>query len=276
MEPVSRTAFYCCGIRMADAESASPVCGDHLARRLMDERGLEVFRPFARFSAPNGSNVTRHRIIDDLLREALRPDPERLVVLVGAGFDTRAYRLGAGRWVELDEPAVIAHKNERLPVAECPRPLERVAIEFARQPIEAALARHAGTTGAVVVIEGVIMYLDGAALRATLASLLRLFPAHRLICDLMTRRFFERYSRSIHREIAGLGASFQGLRDDPAAPIEALGYRSVGSLSIVGRARELGAVRVPRLLLATVLRSLASGYRVHQFDAPGGAPAGTG
>lgn len=255
---------------MVDAEGPAPVCGDHLARRLMDDRGLEVFAPFRRFRRPNGSNVTRHRIIDDLLREGLQDDPERLVVLVGAGFDTRAYRLGAGRWVELDEPAVMAHKNARLPITECPRPLTRVPIEFARQSLGEVLTGYAGTSNALVVIEGVIMYLEPTALEATLRSLLRLFPGHRLVCDLMTRRFFVRYSRAIHREIAGLGATFQGLRDDPTAPFLALGYRHLGSESIVRRARELGAIRMPRWLLATVLRNLADGYRVHRFEAPAG------
>lgn len=268
MEPVSRTAFYCCGIRMADAESPEPVCGDRFARWLMDENGLKVFAPFRRFRNPNGSNVTRHRMIDDLLREALREDAERLVVLVGAGFDTRPYRLGAGRWVELDEPAVMAHKNARLPIAQCPRSLTRIPIEFARQSIDEVLAGSAGTANALVVIEGVIMYLEPAALEATLRSLVRLFPGHRLFCDLMTRRFFVRYSRAIHQEIAGLGASFRGLRDDPTAPFLALGYRHLGSESIVRRARELGAIGIPRWLLATVLRSLVDGYRAHRFEAP--------
>jgi hypothetical protein len=32
MKPISQTAFYCCGVRMQDAESEKPVCGDVFAR----------------------------------------------------------------------------------------------------------------------------------------------------------------------------------------------------------------------------------------------------
>jgi len=28
MKPISKTAFYCCGVRMQDAESSNPICGD--------------------------------------------------------------------------------------------------------------------------------------------------------------------------------------------------------------------------------------------------------
>ena len=34
---------------------------------------------------------------EDLVREALRADPHRRVILLGAGFDTRAFRLTGGR-----------------------------------------------------------------------------------------------------------------------------------------------------------------------------------
>src|SRR6516162_5922896 len=75
MKPVSNTAFYCCGIRMRDAESRRPVCGDQYAKRFMDARGLEIFRQFGGESGPNVSNVARHRYIDDFLRAELARDP---------------------------------------------------------------------------------------------------------------------------------------------------------------------------------------------------------
>jgi O-methyltransferase involved in polyketide biosynthesis len=43
-------------------------------------------------------------IIDDLLREELVANPNLTVVIIGAGFDTRAFRLQGGTWIELDEP----------------------------------------------------------------------------------------------------------------------------------------------------------------------------
>src|SRR5690349_5736950 len=104
MKPISRTAFYCCGVRMLDAESSNPLCGDTYARLFMNEEALKFLEEFKDETGPNLGNVTRHRLIDDHLRQELLDNPALRVIIIGAGFDTRAYRLKGGSWVELDEP----------------------------------------------------------------------------------------------------------------------------------------------------------------------------
>src|SRR5512132_36733 len=111
MDPIAKTAYYCCGVRAEDARSARPICGDHLAERFMDAEARAVFERFRSFRGPNASNAARHRAIDDILRERLRGQPDLPVVLLGAGFDTRAFRLAGGRWFELDQPALIERKE---------------------------------------------------------------------------------------------------------------------------------------------------------------------
>ena len=84
----------------------------------MDDEAWRAFEPFRQFTAPNVSNATRARIIDDLVRERLAVTPDLRVILIGAGFDSRAFRLKGGRWLEVDEPQVFAWKEPRLPAAE--------------------------------------------------------------------------------------------------------------------------------------------------------------
>src|SRR4051794_1024928 len=131
MKPISKTAFYCCGVRMQDAERAQPVCGDTFAKTFMNEAGLQILEAFKDEVRPNISNVGRHRMIDDLLRDELAANPDLTVVIIGAGFDTRAFRLPAGSWVELDEPPVITYKDERLPAGSSKNELQRISIDFA-------------------------------------------------------------------------------------------------------------------------------------------------
>jgi len=69
MKPISKTAFYCCGVRMQDAKRDKPVCGDTYAKVFMNEQGLQILEAFKDETRPNISNVGRHRIIDDLLRK---------------------------------------------------------------------------------------------------------------------------------------------------------------------------------------------------------------
>ncbi len=252
---------------MQDAAGSRPVCDDTYAARFMDEAAQRIFEPFREFKHPNISNATRHRIIDDLLRERSTGRFGASVVLIGCGFDSRAYRLGGLRWYEFDEPELIAYKNERLPIAECSSALERVPIDFATQAIEPMLAALPIRDSVVVVLEGVLMYLEPQQIAALLASLRRVWPSHTLVCDLMTRAFFKRYSRAIHRRIEELGAGFTAsLADDPARIFCDHGYRCTGDTSIVGHAAELGALGIPRLILRTVLRRLRDGYTVRVFE----------
>jgi methyltransferase (TIGR00027 family) len=273
MKPISNTAFYCCGIRMRDAESPRPVCGDQFAKLFMNEQGMEIFRRFAGEGGPNMSNVARARYIDDLLRARLASDPHLQVVLIGCGFDSRAFRLQGGSWFELDEPALIGYKNGRLPAAEAPNALQRIPIDFETEPLREKLRPLVSRAATLFVIEGVTMYLTAESLRATL-GILSLFPQHQVIADLMTRRFIEKYGSNVKRIIAQLGAQMIP-GDQPALPFEACGYRQISSQEIARLAfayQSLGWL-VP--LVRALFPGLFTGYTVRVFE-PGLLRAGQG
>ena len=251
---------------MRDAESSKPVCGDTYAKLFMNEDGLRILETFKDETRPNASNVARHRIIDDLLRRELLSSPNLSIVIIGAGFDSRAYRLNGGMWVELDEPQVITYKNDRLPASECTNELHRIAIDFSTDSLEEKLSAFAGPTPVVIVIEGVFMYLEEATIRQLLQTLHRLFPQHKLICDLMNSKFFEKYGRTIHEKLTGMGATFKFTAGDPEEVFVKSGYERVARISIVEKSMEFESRTVPRILLKTILRTLASGYSIYVFE----------
>lgn len=267
MDPIAQTAWYCCGARAQDARGPRPVCGDTLAERFMDADAQAVFNRFAGLQAANVSNAMRHRLIDDVLRERLRERPDQRVLVLGAGFDTRAFRLPGGQWLELDQPAIIALKAQKLPAAQSPNPLQRIPIDFATEALADKLAPWAGERDVVVVMEGVSMYLDPAQWQQTARTLRQVLPGHVLICDLLDATFIRRHGRRLRQAVQAVGGAFAPALDDPAAMVQALGYRPRAVWSIVGSAAQTGALPIPRWLLATLLRSLRDGYRVHVFDA---------
>jgi methyltransferase (TIGR00027 family) len=267
MDPIARTAWYCCGVRAQDARGPRPVCGDTLAECFMDAQAQAMFDRFPGLTEANASNAMRHRIIDDALRERLRQQADQRVLLLGAGFDTRAFRLPGGRWLELDQPALLAFKEQKLPAAQAPNPLQRIPIDFAAERLADKLAPWAGERDVVVVMEGVSMYLHPAQWEQTARALRQLLPGHLLLCDLIDATFIRRYSRKLRQAIRDLGGDFAPALDDPAAMVAALGYRQRAVWSIVGSAAEAGALRVPRWLLYSLLRTLRDGYRVYAFDA---------
>ncbi|MBL8482548.1 MAG: class I SAM-dependent methyltransferase [Rhodocyclaceae bacterium] len=268
MDPIAKTAYYCCGVRMLDAHAQSPVCGDHYAELFMDAEAREIFRRFEKFRGPNLANAARHRIIDDILRERLARHPDMHVLLLGAGFDTRAFRLAGGQWFEIDTPALIARKESILPAHTAPNPLARIAMDFSSDRLEHKLAALAAPAApAVVVMEGVSMYLSPDQLRDTLNLLRRLFPGHTLVCDLMTDAFAQRFGRGLRRRIRELGGNFAPLLDDPASFVAAAHYREAARHSIAGRAVAHGSLPLPLWLFNSLLKSLRDGYQLHVFEA---------
>jgi len=267
MKPISNTAFYCCGIRMRDAERPHPICGDQYARCFMDERGMEIFTRFAAERGPNVSNVARARYIDDLLRARLAANPALQVLLLGCGFDSRAFRLAGGRWFELDEPQLIDYKNERLPAAQCPNPLQRIAIDFAADSLAEKLQALLPESETVIVIEGVTMYVTAESLRASLGVLRALLPRQQVIADLMTHTFINTYGATIKRIIAELGAEMIP-GEDPALPFAQSGYRTVATRAIAALAFEYRSLGWLVPLVRCLFPGLFAGYTVRVF-APG-------
>ena len=266
MKPISKTAFYCCGVRMQDAESASPACGDSYARTFMNQDGLKILETFKDESNPNASNVARHRVIDDFLRNELSTNPRLRVVLIGAGFDSRAYRLKGGSWIELDEPQVIEYKNERLPISKSENELQRIPIDFGTESLEEKLLPFSTSEPVVFVIEGVFMYLDQLVIIELLQTLQKLFPRHKVICDLMTREFFEKYGKTMHEKLTGMGASFKFTVASPEELFETNGYKLTEKISIVESAVNYGLLKIPKVALKLFLRALTGGYAIYVFE----------
>jgi methyltransferase (TIGR00027 family) len=232
----------------------------------MNEDGLRILDAFQDETGPNASTVARHRIIDDFLRQELLANPDLCIVLIGAGFDSRAYRLKGGTWVELDEPQVIAFKNERLPAAKCENELHRIPIDFSTDSLEEKLSPFATDNSVVVVIEGVFMYLEDAAIRQLLQTLRRLFPQHKLVCDLMSRQFFEENGKTLHEKITGLGAAFKFTVDNPEEVFLENGYRRAEKISMIEKAVEFGLLNIPKNVLETSLSALVSGTAIYVFE----------
>lgn len=116
--------------------------------------------------------------IDAACERAVAAGAEQLVVL-GAGFDSRAYRLACLQKVdvfEVDHPATSAVKAARtrsLPVVS--RSLARVVIDFERDDLDVVLTRagHDTARPTAWIWEGVTMYLTNSAIDGSLGVIAR-------------------------------------------------------------------------------------------------------
>lgn len=146
------------------------------AARIAPLRRLAVNYIDRRWPGPRLSGVVRTRVIDDFVSAALASGCEQLVLL-GAGYDTRATRLqrpASSIAFELDHPTT--QQRKRALVRAAAGEVRYVPIDFERDAFEQALlaAGFDRARRSCVVWEGVFSYLSPAAIDATLAALAEL------------------------------------------------------------------------------------------------------
>jgi methyltransferase (TIGR00027 family) len=195
---ISRTSIYVAAGRAVGAREPDPSARnpDGLAETLLgDPAALDVDHPAVRaLSLPYDEAIrdievvntvrmmnVRTRFIDEALQRAIAAGATQVVIL-GAGFDTHAYRfqelLADARVFEVDRPAMQALKKERVNAAlgGPPANLTYVPIDFQHESLRDVLQRHGYDPAqrTFFILEGVTMYLTEDAVRSTL----RLVAAH--------------------------------------------------------------------------------------------------
>lgn len=182
----NRVSMTALGIALMRAlESARPederIAYDPLARKFIPGWMWAMGRLFdgLGYSERRGPGVVgflavRERAIDEALRDALR-DGAQQVVLLGAGYDSRAYRIDemkAARVFEVDHPATQADKLERLrrTLPSLPGNVTFVPVDFETQSLEERLlsAGYDPQDKTAFVWQGVIYYLAPEAIDSTL------------------------------------------------------------------------------------------------------------
>jgi len=119
----------------------------------------------------------RTRVLDDDV-EAFARAGGRQLVLLGAGFDCRAWRLRAAlagaRVFEVDHPATQAKKRAQMRGEPAAAQVVYVPWHFEREPLSELPARlaaegHDARAATMTILEGVLMYLTPEAVESTFA-----------------------------------------------------------------------------------------------------------
>jgi methyltransferase (TIGR00027 family) len=147
-----------------------------------------------------GAQICRTRYIDDAVQAALSQGIGQLVIL-GAGLDTRPYRLPGMERVkvfEADLPTVQEDKKSKLQkyLGRLPENVTFVPIDFDMQTLEAVFA---GTSfdpsrPAVFVWEGVTQYLSEKAISQALAFVGKSAPGSLIVFTYVLKSIIERRS----------------------------------------------------------------------------------
>jgi methyltransferase (TIGR00027 family) len=289
----SRTAEYVAFFRAL--ESARPEAerlfcdpfaraflGRHLAllARLAGLPGLRALVPWLvdrRVAGSRSSAVARTRYIDAALAAALPSGMEQLVIL-GAGFDCRAYRLpalGECSVFEVDHPDTQADKRRKLArvLPAVPANVRFVSTDFSAGELPAVMAAagYRETARSFFLWEGVTNYLSEPAVDATLRWCARAAPGSRLLFTYVHRNVLLRPESFVGT--AALFASLERFGErwtfgiDPA---ELPGFLAARGLALEA---DVGASEYRRLAYGDAARHMR-GYEFYRIaQARVGAPA---
>jgi methyltransferase (TIGR00027 family) len=171
---ISDTARWMAFYRAMESQRPDAHFHDRYAGLLAGERGREIACRLPWGLTNAWAIIVRTCVFDEIIVKAIEHQAVDTILNLGAGFDTRPYRLplpASLRWIEVDLPEILAEKEEKL-VNEHPSCcLTRVALDLAdgtaRRALFARLEHEARQV--LVVTEGFLIYLTAEQV-GTLAS----------------------------------------------------------------------------------------------------------
>lgn len=216
---ISRTSIYVAAGRAVGAREPDPAARnpDYLAEMLLgDPSKLDVDHPAVRaltlaydqamkdIEVVNAVRMMtiRTRFIDDALERAVR-DGATQVVILGAGFDSHAYRcqqlLTHVGVFEIDRPVTQGLKRQRVNevLGGPPANLRYVPIDFEHEDLPDVLARHGYDLAqrTFFILEGVTMYLPEDAVRGVLRFVAAHPPGSGIVFDFVYRAMIDMIAR---------------------------------------------------------------------------------
>jgi methyltransferase (TIGR00027 family) len=240
MSQASRTAAMVAAYRGRASAKDKPLCVDPWALALAGEEGAAIARDYDQvFPHMELWIAVRTAFLDGCVRRFARDGSVRQVVLLGAGFDTRAARLAHPglRFFEVDHSPSQGEKLRRLAaLRDYPREHARyVSCDFEREDFLTRLAARGASLDVPTffVWEGVTAYLTEGAVRATLERIAEgAHPESVVAFDHLRRKIVagdvkDPRDLASKRFVADLGEPLRFGCDDPLPMLYQAGFRRV-------------------------------------------------
>ncbi|GGC40724.1 putative O-methyltransferase [Siccirubricoccus deserti] len=176
LDGVPETMLWSLYNRAAEAARPDGVLRDPESLRIMQALDYDFA---GHFGTPGGSLAARAAAIDGALAAWLGEHPEGLVISLGEGLETQSRRVDNGRmrWLSVDLPEAIGLRERFLPPTERFRHLAASALD------PGWMAAAEPGVAVFVVAQGLLMYLEPAAVAGLLGRMAERLPGARLVFD---------------------------------------------------------------------------------------------
>lgn len=213
IENISDTARWVAVYRAMESARPDAIFRDPFADRLAGERGRAILASMPRGEAMAWPMIVRTAVFDEVVLDAVRNQGADLVVNLAAGLDARPWRLDLPpslHWVDVDLPGILNYKTEILQGEPAACRYEAVTADLrdvkGRRAIFSRLG--AGSSRALVLSEGLLIYLPAEQV-AALAADLHAQPSFReWMIDLGSPQLLKRMKRMWGKNLEGGGAPF--------------------------------------------------------------------
>jgi methyltransferase (TIGR00027 family) len=181
IKDVSDTSLWVAYYRALESKRKDALFKDPLAETLVGEQGKIIAEKMkGKIPYVEWTVIIRTVVIDEYIRKMVQDGVDTILNL-GAGMDTRPYRMklpSALKWIEVDYPHIIAHKNTVLKNEKPVCQLSRIELDLADIQKRTAFFEQLNSQSKKVLIltEGVVVYLTEEQVSGLANDLIR-FPS---------------------------------------------------------------------------------------------------
>jgi methyltransferase (TIGR00027 family) len=189
---VSDTALMVAACRALESQSEAGFVIDPFGAELAGARGMAILRALPNPKFMQFGVGVRTRFIDELLLDALTTKAIATVLSVGCGLDTRPWRLDLPpdlHWIEVDFAQMLDYKDSvmREHRPRCRR--TRLTADVSDASERLAVYSAAGPAPALMITEGLLMYLPAATVEALASEVGQQSSVAYWISDITTTAF---------------------------------------------------------------------------------------
>lgn len=256
---ITDTARWVAVYRARESERPDALFRDPFAARLAGDRGREIASRLANQKGNEWAWPVRTFLFDQFIEREIEAGAD-LVVNLAAGLDARPYRMSLPaslRWVEVDHPQLLDYKGKLLAGEKPGCALERVGLDIseraARRELFERLARDAGR--AVVVTEGLLIYLTAEDVAALAEDLARAPGFRRWVIDLVSPGLLRMVQRQIGGELAAASAPLRFAPEEGPLFFQRQGWQPLEVRSIFREAASARRLPLWMRLLASLPES---------------------
>jgi methyltransferase (TIGR00027 family) len=247
---ISDTARWAAVYRARESDRQGGLFRDPFARRLAGERGEQIARTLPAQDRNEWAWVIRTFLFDSFITEQIEQGAD-MVVNLAAGLDARPYRMALPsslRWIEVDLPEILAHKEDILRAEKPGCALDRVRLDLsnvsARKDLFEQLGRKAAK--ALIVTEGLLVYFTADDVGSLARDLAAPRGFQRWVLDIGSPGLIRMLQKQIGSQLSEARAPLRFAPEEGPGFFTPLGWRPVDVRSILRTA--VRARRVPLLL----------------------------